>query len=38
MLELYIRLVEEGRRSIESIPEKYREDVREALGEKGKPI
>lgn len=31
MLELYITLVKAGRRTIESIPLKYREQVREAI-------
>lgn len=31
MLELYIRLVEAGKRDIESVPEEFREQVREAV-------
>lgn len=31
MLELYIKLVQSGSRTIESVPEKYREQVREAV-------
>lgn len=32
MLELYIRLVEHEIRTIESVPEEFREAVKEALG------
>lgn len=32
MLKTYIRLVETGRKKIEDVPERYREQVREALG------
>lgn len=32
MLDVYIRLVEEGKRAIESIPDKYRVQVKEVLG------
>lgn len=31
MLELYIKLVKAGKRDIESVPEKFREQVREAV-------
>lgn len=31
MLELYIKLVKSGKRDIESVPEKFREQVREAV-------
>lgn len=31
MLELYITLVKAGKRTIESVPEKFREQVREAV-------
>lgn len=32
MLELYIRLVESGKRTIESVPAQFREGVKKALG------
>lgn len=32
MLELYIRLVQEGKRTLESVPEQFREQVKQALG------
>ena len=32
MLELYIKLVKAGKRTIDSIPEKFRDDVRAAIG------
>lgn len=32
MLDLYITLVREGKRTIESVPEKYQTAVKEALG------
>lgn len=32
MLELYVRLVQEGRKTIEEVPVKFREAVRERLG------
>lgn len=32
MLEVYIKLVEAGKRTIESVPVKYKEAVKEALG------
>lgn len=32
MLELYIRLVQEGKRTLESVPEQFREQVEQALG------
>lgn len=32
MLDLYITLVREGKRTIESVPEKYQAAVKEALG------
>lgn len=31
MLDLYIKLVKAGKRDIESVPEKFREQVREAI-------
>ncbi len=31
MLDLYIKLVKAGKRTIESIPNKFREDVRNAI-------
>lgn len=31
MLELYIKLVKAGKRTIDSIPERFREEVRAAL-------
>lgn len=31
MLELYIKLVESGKRTVESIPAQFREAVKEAL-------
>lgn len=31
MLELYIRLVIGGKRTVESVPEQFREDVRKAI-------
>lgn len=31
MLELYIKLVLAGKRTIDSVPEKFREDVRAAV-------
>ena len=31
MLELYIKLVKAGKRTIDSIPEKFRDDVRAAI-------
>lgn len=35
MLELYVRLVKAGKRDIESVPEKFREQVRKALKNEG---
>lgn len=32
MLEVYIKLVGKGDRTLESIPTKYRQSVKEALG------
>lgn len=32
MLELYIRIVKSGMRTIESVPDQFREAVKEALG------
>ncbi len=31
MLELYIKLVMAGKRTVESVPEKFREDVKAAV-------
>lgn len=31
MLELYIRLVQAGKRTVESVPEKFRSDVKAAI-------
>ena len=31
MLELYIKLIKAGKRTIDSIPEKFRDEVRAAL-------
>ena len=31
MLDLYIKLVKAGKRDIEGVPEKFREQVREAI-------
>lgn len=33
MLELYIKLVTAGKRTIDSVPEKFREQIREAVSE-----
>lgn len=33
MLELYIKLVQEGMRTIDKVPQKYREQVQDALQE-----
>ena len=35
MLELYIKLVQEGIRTIDKVPKKYREQVQDALQEDG---
>ena len=32
MLELYIKLVKSGKKSIDEVPIEYRDDVKEALG------
>lgn len=32
MLKIYIKLVEAGVRTVEQVPDKYREAVKEALG------
>ena len=32
MLELYILLVQEGKRTLESVPVQFREQVKQALG------
>lgn len=36
MLELYIKLVEKRKRTIESVPVEYRESVRKEMENKGK--
>lgn len=32
MVEMYVRLVQEGRRTIEQVPEKYRAEVQTIIG------
>lgn len=33
MVELYVRMIREGKKTIDQVPLKWREAVREALGE-----
>lgn len=35
MVELYFKLVKEGRRTIEQVPERFREDVQAMLNAEG---
>lgn len=33
MVDLYVRLIQEGKRTIEEVPEKYREEVRAKIND-----
>lgn len=35
MVNLYVKLIRMGRKTIDDVPELWREQVREALGEEG---